>query len=159
MKKMSGSGYDYVIIDTAPGISLLGPPEYIDEALIITTPDMTSCTSSMKLAKTLDKHKITHALLVNRAKNKRFEISKREIDELYGKISYGPVPEDEDVQESIAQHIPTLIKYGRSPFSKSIQAISYMYLAKKGRAVSEQSKGLTTGGGLIGFLKRVIGLS
>lgn len=159
MKRIANSGYKFVVIDTAPGISLLGPAECINEALIITNPEMSSTTASIRLANQFDKHQIKHNLLVNRAKNKRYEISMQEINELYGEKAFGPIPDDESVQVSIAQHVPTYISRPKAGFSAAMTEVARMYLAKAGESYRPMApEGMTTGGGLIGWLKRIIGL-
>lgn len=165
MRKLSALSYDFIIIDTAPGLTPLGPSQFIDEALIITTPEMSACTSSVRLAKIFSNIGVRHGLLVNRVKNRRYEISMREINELYGNLAQGPVPEDEDVPEGVAEHIPAYLLDKKSEFSRSMKNVGRMYLAKKGMTMQESGAGApqyqgkrTTGGGLIGLIKRLIGL-
>ena len=41
--------YDFVVFDTAPGFVEEDLSNYYNGALIVTTPDMASCTSSIRL--------------------------------------------------------------------------------------------------------------
>ncbi len=160
MNAINSSKYDFVIVDTSPGLSTLEPAAYLNEAMIITTPEMSSCTSSIRLAKLLDKSGIRHNLLVNRVRNRKYEISMLEIEELYGNKIIGSIPEDDSVAVSVADHIPAYTFDKKSQFSAAIKSLSRMYAAKGGKVFGseKQSSGFIERGGLIGLIKRILGL-
>lgn len=121
------SKYQFVIIDSSPGFS---PPEilrHIDEALIITTPDMASCTSAVRLSLFFDKGKTKHRLAINRVRNRRYELHTKEISDIYeGRIS-AVLPEDEIIPKSIGAHIPAIMLSKRARFSKAIMPMALEY--------------------------------
>ncbi len=134
---LANESYDFIIIDTAPG--LLQPETlskdlsgYVSEALIITTPELSACTSSIRLAKEFDKVSIRHSLAINRFRNRNYEISPREINELYGNPAIGMIPEDETVPISVAQHIPAYLLNSKSKFAIAIGDTASMYVSKAG---------------------------
>src|SRR5208282_3013229 len=91
--KLKKLNYDFIIVDTQPGSDM---PEFFDAydaAIIVTTPDMSSCLSAVKLAQIYDKWKIKHNLVVNRIRNKRYEISTPEIEEIYENRVGAALPE------------------------------------------------------------------
>lgn len=156
-KRMGGVNYDFVIFDIAPGFVEGDLSSYYNEALILTTPEMSACTSSLRLAHEYDQIKVPHNLVVNRIKNRRYEISIAEIEEIYEKKVLGQIPEDEIVPMSIAEHIPAYLVKPSSRFSIGVRGITrnYMY------AVSPQyaAKSIAPpSGGIIAFLKRLLGL-
>jgi MinD-like ATPase involved in chromosome partitioning or flagellar assembly len=124
---LHGSKYQFVIIDSSPGFS---PPEilrHIDEALIVTTPDMPSCTSAVKLSLFFDKGKTKHRLAINRVRNLRYELHTKEISDIYeGRIS-AILPEDEIIPKSIGAHIPAIMLSKRSRFSKAALLMAMEY--------------------------------
>ena len=56
-----------------------------------------------------DKIKINHNLVVNRVRNKRYEISVGEIEDIYEKKVSGVIEEDDIVPISVSEHIPAFI--------------------------------------------------
>jgi flagellar biosynthesis protein FlhG len=154
MKKLASTNYDFIIIDTAPGLSPIEPKQLLDEALIITTPDMASCTSCIRLTTQFNKEKIKHNLIVNRVRNKRYEISTREIEEMYGNRTFGAIPEDEIVPLSISEHIPAYMLDRRSSFSVTIGEIARLYGSKGGTTIAFRQAYT----GLVGWFRRLLGL-
>lgn len=145
--------YDFILVDTSPGLFVYGPNVNLyDEALILTTPDMSSCTSCIRLSHMYNKYKLKNHLVVNRIKNRKYEISLDEIEELFGERAVGAFPEDEIVPISIAEHIPAYLLNRRAEFSRRIADLSGLYGPKAGPEITEQ------GGGIWAFIKRLLGL-
>lgn len=137
IKNLKASNYDFVILDTQPGYYIQTAVNEIDETLLITTPDMPSCSSILRSVKLLDEQNAKHNLLINRVKGKKYEISKREIEETYeGKI-IGALPESDIVPESIAEHIPAYALSRDDKFSKGVFLSSRFY--KKSTSTGEFS--------------------
>lgn len=151
------SNYDFIIFDTAPGSVELDISKYYDEALILTTPEMSACTSSMRLANRYNKMKVSHNLAVNRVRNKRYEISLDEIEEIYEKRVRGTLPEDEMVPISISQHIPTCILSPNSKFSIKIKAMAKVYASDSRLTTRFEEDGIMAR--IANFLKRLFGLN
>jgi MinD-like ATPase involved in chromosome partitioning or flagellar assembly len=126
--------YDFLIIDTAPGF-LPQSADYLknyDEAIIITTPEMSACTSAIRLAHNYDKGGVKHSLIVNRVRNKGYEVSMQEIGESYEGTVSGEIPEDDIVPLSISERIPAYIVNQRSKFANGVSKASKRYAAKAG---------------------------
>ena len=157
IRKLQNLNFDFVIVDTEPGYIIPQEFRMYDEAIIITTPEMSSCMSAVKLAHIYDREKLKHSLVVNRVKNKRYEISIEEIEEIYENRVEGILPEDETVPMSIAQHVPAYTMNRNSNFSKKIREVARVY---SGRAdvdeIEERDK--PEKWGFFAFLSRIFHL-
>ncbi|MDE1871673.1 MAG: MinD/ParA family protein [Candidatus Micrarchaeota archaeon] len=154
---LRNSNYDFIMFDTAPGSVELDISKYYDEALILTTPEMSACTSSMRLANRYNQMKIIHNLAVNRVRNKRYEISLEEIEEIYEKKVRGTLPEDDIVPISISQHIPAYVLGPDSRFSKGIRSMAKKYASSDSRlTMGFEDMGVRAR--IASFLKRLFGL-
>jgi MinD-like ATPase involved in chromosome partitioning or flagellar assembly len=151
--------YEFMIIDTQPGFTAPESFRMYDEAIIIVTPDMASCLSAVKLASMYNRERLKHNLIVNRIKNKRYEISIKEIEEIYENRVWGALPEDEIVPISISEHIPATTMNRKSPFSRGIFEIAEMYASRvEGGGSAEKITSKEGGrGGFWNFLKRLFG--
>ncbi len=114
--------YQFAIIDTEPGYTSLN--KYIDKALIITTPDMPGCSSAVRLATAFDRLRVQHELIVNRVRNRKYEMPLGDIEELYERKVFGVLPEDDIVPESVEAHIPAYIMNSRTRFSRDMRALA-----------------------------------
>ncbi len=150
---LAKSNYDYIIMDTAPGFVENDLSMYYNEALIVTVPDMPSCTSSIRLARDYDNVNVNHNLVINRVKNKRYEISVAEIEEIYGKAISEEMPEDEIVPVSISEHIPAYIVKPRSHFSATVRKLAGMYISGKSGQAAPPRRHFS----VVDFLKSLFG--
>ncbi len=150
--KMMKSNYDFIIFDTAPGFVEEDLSSYYNEALILTTPEMSACTSSIRLAHEYDQIKVKHNLIVNRIKNRKYEISIGEIEDIYEKRVTGAIPEDEIVPISVSEHIPAYVVSPNSRFSSSIRNVARKYASG---SESHSTPASARGGGILGFLRRL----
>lgn len=124
--------FDFVIIDTPPGADLDGALKNFDEALIVTTPEETSVFGAQKLSQLFTKNHLLHKLVVNRIKDDKFELDEERVEQLYGDIAYGMLPEDRTVIESEAKHIPAYLVNRSSEFSQAIDELCRAYTLKAG---------------------------
>ncbi len=146
--------YDFVIFDTAPGFVEDDLSRYYDEALILTTPDMPACTSSIRLAQKYDQIGVKHNIVVNRIRNKRYEISVGEIEEIYEKRVRGAIPEDDVVPISVSEHIPAYVISPNSRFSVTVRAIARKYASRDSRLTAGfESSGIMAR--IVQFLRRL----
>ena len=121
------NAYQFIILDSAPGFTPVQQLEFVDEALIISTPDIPSLTSAVKLEAFYNKYRIKHKMMVNRTGNKRYEVHPKEISEIYEGSVMGFLPEDEIVPKSIAAHIPAVVLDRKTLFSKALREVSDRY--------------------------------
>ncbi len=131
-QKLQNVDYDFVIVDTQPGIPSTESSQYYDEALLITLPDEASCISAIKMLRQYGSERLKTSILVNRVTNKRYELSIREIEDMCETKVTGYLPEDENVKVTIAEHIPLFLKNRNSPFSRHISTIGSVYTSRSG---------------------------
>jgi len=156
------SRYDFIIIDTAPGYLTqqnIGSAKFLGEVLLVATPNMGSLTSMMRSSQFLSKENVKHNLIVNRITNERYEFSMDEIEDMYAERALAAIPEDKSVPMSLSLHVPAYLSYPRSRFSSAIRGLARHYISKSGLPDSELAgEGRRSGTGIIGFIKRLLGI-
>jgi len=103
--KEAFSGFDIVLIDSAPGLGkeALIALQASDEVLYVANPQIPSVIDIAKcndVVNKLDNKPSTIGIIVNRVRNKSYEIKNNEITQFTGLPVIGNVPEDESVLES-----------------------------------------------------------
>lgn len=127
IRGLKQANYNFVIVDTQPGYYMQGIAKYVDESLLVTTPDMPSCASIIRVTKMLDDEKAKHSLIINKVRDRKYELHTREIEEMYEGRVIGSLPEDDIVPISIEEHIPAYIMDYRNRFSKAVAQASRYY--------------------------------
>jgi septum site-determining protein MinD len=127
-KPLQASNYDFVIFDTSPGIVSKSVLEYYYEALLITTPDLPSLTSSIRLSNLYKKNNIRTNFIVNRLTGEKHEITVNEIEEEMEKKALAVLPEDPAVSQSISKQLPLFLADEDSPFSLGIEKLKTYYV-------------------------------
>lgn len=161
VKMLSATKHDFIIIDTAPGFTIKEPFRLYDEALLITTPEMTACTSIMRLARLYEGNRLKHNLVVNRVGNRRYEFTLGEIEDMYENKAISILPEDEVVPMSVSQHIPACMGYPKSNFARAVRELTRRYASRLGSIQitsqrSEEASGTAEKRGVIhGLLGRL----
>ncbi len=135
VKKMEN--YDFIVSDTPPGFYIGEIGKIYNEAIIISTPDMSAITSCIRLAETYNKDNVPHSLVVNRVRNKRYELSIKEMEDSYGAAAAAVLPEDDIVPRSVAVHVPAYLMDPHAPFSMKIGMLARSYVAKSGQPVRQ----------------------
>ncbi len=127
--------YDYVLIDTAAGISrnVVGLLEYARRVVVVAVPEPTAIVDAYAVIKVLCKQDMDRELLViiNSAYNAQ------EADEVFGQLSrvaerflgrtlnpLGYVLKDERVHDAIVQQTPLLVRYPASAASRCLLRIA-----------------------------------
>lgn len=111
LKKLEKT-HDFVILDCTPA---LGEEVYqiidmIDEAIIVTMPLIPEVASALKTINTLnDRKKVILGLVVNRAKNKKYELKIDEIKAVSRLPVLSVIQEDTKIPHSISQGMPIVI--------------------------------------------------
>ena len=85
-------------------------------------------------------------MIINRVKNKRYELHTKEIEEMFGSKALTTLPEVEVVPKSIAMHIPATLLDKHSIFSKDIFE-SARFFSSNSNNVQNYEKG-----GIISFI-------
>ncbi len=143
-ENLRSTNFDFVIIDTAPGIISEEAVRSYDEAFILTTPDFPSCTSAMRLAKVYRKFGIRQRLVVNRVQNMSYELTIREIEEIYGNKVFCVLREDSIVPISVSERIAAYAMKKNSRFCRDIRQMALRFSGKEGGAEG-------------GFISRIMG--
>ena len=119
--------HDFVLLDAAAGFGKEATSAILasQEVLFVTTPDVPAITDIIKgkdLTEKLNKKPL--GIVLNRVRNKKFELDSREITNLTGLPILGVIPEDIQVIESVASKCPVVM------YNPSSQAsIAYFKLA------------------------------
>ncbi|MFQ6020699.1 MAG: cell division ATPase MinD [Candidatus Aenigmatarchaeota archaeon] len=119
--------YDYIIIDTAPGLEdkAVKILESCDNLLIVTTPELPAIADAIKVIELAQKKKINIVgIVVNRFRGKSFEIRPEEIKILYKIPIVSIIPEDINVAKSIGMQIPVVMMNPNSPASLEFMRIA-----------------------------------
>ncbi len=128
-KQLESSSYEFVILDTAPGPV---NQEFMSEfkgmesfqALLLLTPDMPACTATLRLMRVYKNSGLDYAIIANRIRKRRYEMSMDEIEDAIGYEALAALPEDDGVPESIAAHIPITVMRPRSAFSTAAKRLA-----------------------------------
>ena len=125
MSDIDKLNYDFIVIDSAPGVLVEETiPARVNEALVIATCTTSACISAVRLAHFYDKMSLRHNLVLNKVKNTRYELNRREIEEMYGEGSIAQLPDDEAVVISEAEHIPIVMRKPSAPFSREMTGLA-----------------------------------
>ena len=104
--------YDFVIVDSAPGLSreALMVLEACDSFIVVTNPELPSVTDCTKTIKVLEeKNKKVIGIVLNKVMGKRYELTKEHIENLTEKHVIAEIPYDDHVPLSIANKEPVVI--------------------------------------------------
>lgn len=130
MKKAIGSlkrYADFVILDSAAGFSkeTLHAITAASELIVITNPDLPSVTNALKATKIAESlGRAVTGIIVTRKRNKKNEMSLKNIADMLESEIIGIVPEDEKVRDSIDAKEILLHAYPRSRAAKAYKKIA-----------------------------------
>lgn len=106
------SSYEVIIVDCPPGLgkNVISAINSIEEALVVTNPDIPSMTDALKTINVLQKlKKEIIGIVVNRLKGEKYELSKDEIKMMCNVPVISAIPEDSKIPESISKGIPVCL--------------------------------------------------
>lgn len=129
--KISGlkENYDVILLDSSPNLNeeILATMMASDELLVVTSPDFPTLSTTLRAVRLAAQKKVPiSGLLVNRVRNKNFELSLEDIEQAAKVSVLSVVQEDMRVPESIYHTTPVAI---HKPWSKS--ARGYRKLAAR----------------------------
>ena len=119
--------YDVILIDSSPNLNeeMLATMIASDELLAVTSPDYPTLSATLKAIRFAKQKRMPiHGLIVNRARNKKFELSIKDIEEAAQVPVLSVLPEDVKIPEAIYHATPVSLY---KPMSKS--AIEFRKLA------------------------------
>ena len=128
--KLRSGDYDFIVVDTQPGIIFQDNFRNYEEGLIVVWPFEASCLSALKMSRQYTRGDLKTSIVVNMVRGKRYELSLREIEELSEAHVIAVLPEDEKVAVNTAEHIPVYIYDKRTKFSRSIAELADVYTSR-----------------------------
>lgn len=126
MQKLKHS-YDFVLIDSSPNLKdeMLATIEAAEKLLVVTSPDYPTLYTTIVAVNMVEmKKREILGLIINRARNKKFELSVPQIEDATSAKVMGVVPENEKVARSIAELTPVTILYPRTNASIEFKKIA-----------------------------------
>ena len=139
-KKVRKEGYEVVIVDSAPGSFSDAEVRFFNEAMIVTLPELASVRGSSSLAQIYEKYHTRHRLVINRVESDIFEMTREDIERMYGDVAYSTLPDDEIVKQSISKKIPAYVMNPNAKFSMAIAQLSRAYQLRLGEPVAEKER-------------------
>lgn len=130
LKQLLGSlakKYDFILVDGAPGIDreALSVVEASDEVVVVTNPDMPAITDAIKIIEVAKNNKAKiRGVVVNKRRNRDYELSAQEIEKVAGVPIIGAVPEDENVLRAVSRKSPVVISKEGAPSARAFRRIA-----------------------------------
>lgn len=120
--------YGFVLVDIESGLdeSVMNILKACDEALVITNPQMPAVTEAGKIMQLCGEAKIPiRGLVVNRVGYVKAELSRDEIEEVFGVPVISSIPEDKRVYGSVDKAEPLVLIKGNSPAAKHFAQLAF----------------------------------
>lgn len=133
---------DFIILDCAAGLGreATSAINASDEILLITNPDLPSVTDALKTLKVAEGNgKKILGVVVNRIKEKWYELPRWEIEEILGVPVIAQIPEDNNLAEAVTMRKPLLDYNPFSPASVEIRMLAHHLV---GKAFEEEKRKL-----------------
>jgi septum site-determining protein MinD len=118
--------YDFILLDTATGISQesLIPLMICDEVILIVNPEFPSIVDAQKMrliAENMGKR--VRGVVINRVSGIKKELGAKKVEELLELDILGVLPEDKNMVSAVTSKIPLVIKEPNSPAAKVIKEV------------------------------------
>lgn len=149
--------FDFIIMDTSPGLENESSFKFFKnksnyEILLVLTPETSACASGVRIATKCAEDHIKYRFILNRIRNKRYELHIDEIEEMCGDKIYASLPEDDVVPISIAAHTPAYLMSRNSGFSASLAKLARIYSSEAGRERFEERRNINPVSRLLNWL-------
>ena len=128
--------YDVILIDSSPSLNdeMYATMAASDELLVVSSPDYPTLSSTIHAISVADKNKAKiRGIIINKAYKKRFELSKRDIEEASGAKILAVVPENFKVLSALSRMTPMVVNFPR-------QNVSVEYKKLAGSLIGEKPK-------------------
>lgn len=102
--------YDILLIDSSPALNeeSLAAMLASDELIIVTTPDIPTLTSTLKILKLVRQRKVPiNGLILNKTHSKNFELSIHDIEETTGVPVLAVIPYDVNILKALSKFMPS----------------------------------------------------
>ena len=104
--------YDFIIIDSSPSLNeeMAATMAASDELIVVSSPDYPTLSCTMRAIKVAKEKKVPiTGIILNRVRNKKYELTLEEIEEASEVPVIGLMPEEEKVLESVSETKPVVI--------------------------------------------------
>ena len=112
MLKTIKNKYDVILIDSSPSLNeeTMAAMLASDELLVVTTPDYVTLATTIKAVEDAKNSGVNvKGLILNKVRNKSFELSLKEIEEAAGVPVLAVIPDDVNVLRAQAEFLPATI--------------------------------------------------
>jgi MinD-like ATPase involved in chromosome partitioning or flagellar assembly len=101
--------YDFVILDSGPSYTeeIAAVLMVADEMILVTTPDYATLVTTLRSAELMKENNIpVTGILINKHKNKSYELTKKDIEETTGLPVIGEIRDDNKIMKSFSRFMP-----------------------------------------------------
>lgn len=119
--------YDYVVIDSSPhpGDEMMSTILASDALFMVSTPDLPTLDCSLKAAKLAKQKGVSIAgIILNKMRDKNFELSIKEIEKSTGIPVVAALPDDKKHVRALSGRIPMSLYDVKGKFSKELHALN-----------------------------------
>lgn len=142
--------YDVILIDSSPSLNeeMYATMAASDELLVVSSPDYPTLSSTIyavRIAKEKDSE--IRGIVINKAYKKKFELSKRDIEEASGVKILEVVPHNVKVVSALSRMQPVVVNFPRQDVSISYKNLAGSLIGekkKKKRLFKKKEKELTS---------------
>lgn len=130
------SEYDLVLLDCAPGFDLetLAAMHVAGGMIIVTNPDYPSIVTAIRVAEYAKKIKMpVGGLVLNKIRNKKYELTKPEIEKALGMKIIQEIPFDKKIPKSIALKKPIVLSNKNSKSGKAFRKLAASIIGQESK--------------------------
>ncbi len=125
--------YDIILLDSSPNLNeeVLATMIAADELLVVTTPDYPTLNATLR-AVNIAKRKKTPitGLIINKVRNKKFELSLHEIEKAVGIPVLSVIPDDISVLEALSTMKPVVAHNKEAPATIELKKLAASLVGK-----------------------------
>jgi len=135
--------YDIVIIDASPSLNdeVLATMMASDGLLVVTSPDyptLASTIHAVRLAK--QRHTPILGLILNRTRNKKYELSIDDIEKATGVPVLSIIPNDDKVLEALSQTTPAVLHSPKRKVANEYRRLAQRIINENYESLSKKEK-------------------
>jgi septum site-determining protein MinD len=130
------SEYDLVLLDCAPGFDLetLAAMHVAGGMIIVTNPDYPSVVTAIRLSEYAKKIRMpVGGLILNKIRNKKYELTKPEIEKALEMKIIQEIPYDKKIPESIARKKPVVLFRKNSKSGKAFRRLAASIIGQESK--------------------------
>lgn len=119
---------DFILLDSAAGLGreAISAMNAVDEILIITNPDLPSVSDALKTVKLVESlNKKIIGVVVNKVRERNYELTKAEIEEMLGYPIISQIPDDSNVVKSLFAKTPIVNYNPSSPAAVEFRKLAH----------------------------------